>query len=123
MVAVGLDGWRFDPGMKQVYQPVILSHSSCVTLGCRRVDPLGRGQLGRLRVAKTLPDCRATPGTYRQLLAQTLKKAKDVHCTWPPENAIGTVGFTLLSMWGKPVGRNDPQSVAGKLHQKTCLSL
>ena len=27
---------------------------------------------------------RSTPGTYRQLLAQTLKKAKDVHCTsWP----------------------------------------
>eukprot|EP00434_Breviolum_minutum_P029367 symbB.v1.2.025975.t1/scaffold2560.1/size76387/7 len=24
---------------------------------------------------------RSTPGTYRQLLAQTLKKAKDVHCT------------------------------------------
>lgn len=28
---------------------------------------------------------RSTPGTYRQLLAQTLKKAKDVHCTWQPQ--------------------------------------
>jgi hypothetical protein len=27
----------------------------------------------------------STPGTYRQLLAQTLKKAKDVHCTWQPQ--------------------------------------
>ena len=44
---------------------------------------------------------RSTPGTYRQLLAQTLKKAKDVHCTWQPQLWCTSEVMSFLSWLGR----------------------
>ncbi|CAJ1343670.1 unnamed protein product [Effrenium voratum] len=61
-----------------LFSPIVLFPSFLA----QKMEALRKATTGKMKVFTVWGNRnRSTPGTYRQLLAQTLKKAKDVHCT------------------------------------------